>query len=269
MKEKYMIHDVALCMNCNNCFISCKDEHVGNDWPGYQAPMPRHGHRWMSIATRERGENDRIDVAYRPTPCQQCKNAPCEKVGDFIKRRDDGIVVFDVTGGKGKDITEACPFGSIWWNDEEQVSQKCDFCAHLLDNPCWEHGVPRCVHTCPTGALSFIEEEPAEFEKRIEAEGLSACADEPKTGPHVWYKNLYRFTKNFITGQLIKDGDVMSGAPVTLSCRGLETELVTDMFGEFKFDGLDDGDYTVSAGGKTLADIKIAGASVDAGDFEM
>ena len=269
MKEKYLIHDVSLCMYCNNCFVSCKDEYVENDWSPYQKPMPRHGHKWMNIAKRERGENDRIDVAYRTTPCMQCGDAACEKAGDFVSRREDGIVVFDLEGGKGKDITKACPYGSIWWNEEERLSQKCDFCAHLLDDPSWAPGVPRCVHTCPTGALTFLEAEPEEFEKLIEAEGLSAYKPELGSKPRVWYRNLYRFEKNFIAGQLLKDGDVAPGVCVKLTGPDCEAELVSDMFGEFKFDGLEDGEYAVSAEGKELAKALIDGASVDAGDFDL
>ena len=269
MKEKYMIHDTALCMYCNNCFVSCKDEYVENDWPPYQAPMPRHGHKWINIERRERGQGDRIDVAYRPTPCMQCENAACEKAGDFVSRREDGIVTFDLIAGKGKDITASCPYGSIWWNEEEHLSQKCDFCAHLLDDPSWEPGIPRCVHTCPTGALRFLEEEPEDFEKRIEAEGLTAYKEELGSKPHVWYKNLYRFTKNFIAGQLLKDGDVAPDILVTLTWDNGKEELTTDIFGEFKFDGLCDGDYKISANGKELANVQIAGASINAGDFDI
>ena len=47
--------DVAKCHNCRNCYIACKDEHVGNAYPGYAAPQPRHGHDWIAISTRERG----------------------------------------------------------------------------------------------------------------------------------------------------------------------------------------------------------------------
>jgi len=199
----------------------------------------------------------------------QCGDASCEKAGDFVKRREDGIVTFCLIGGKGKDISASCPYGSIWWNEEEQLSQKCDFCAHLLDDPSWEPGMPRCVHTCPTGALRFIEEEPAEFEKIIAAEGLTAYKEELDTKPHVWYKNLYRFDKNFIMGQLLRNGDVAPDIKVTLSGSGGNTELITCMFGEFKFDGLDDGEYTISAEGKELAKATISGISVDIGDIEI
>ena len=35
MKKWNMVVDVALCHDCNNCFLSCKDEYVGNDFKGY------------------------------------------------------------------------------------------------------------------------------------------------------------------------------------------------------------------------------------------
>ena len=38
MKNWNMIIDVARCHDCNNCFMACKDEHVGNDFPPYSAP---------------------------------------------------------------------------------------------------------------------------------------------------------------------------------------------------------------------------------------
>jgi Fe-S-cluster-containing dehydrogenase component len=269
MKQTYMVIDVAKCHDCNNCFLACQDEHAENDWAPYQASMPRHGHRWMDILRHERGQNDRIDTAFLPKPCLQCENPPCAKGGDFVSVREDGIVTFDLEGGKANDISGLCPYGAIWWNEQEQVSQKCDFCAHLLDDPSWEPGVPRCVHTCPTGAMSFVREEPEAFAKRTEAEGLAAYREGVVAKPHVWYKNLHRFTKNFIAGQVLKAGDVAPDVPVTLEGGGSRAELASDMFGEFRFDGLIDGEYTLLAEGTELAKVTILGGSVDAGDFEI
>jgi len=269
MKQNYMIIDVAKCHDCNNCFMACEDEHVDNDWAPYQAPMPRHGHRWMDILRHERGENDRIDTAFLPKPCLQCENPPCAVGNDFVSVRDDGIVVFALEGGKGKAISDSCPYGAIWWNEQEQVSQKCDFCAHLLADASWEPGIPRCVPPCPPGAMDFVREEPEAFAKRVEAEGLAAYKPDVVAKPHVWYKNLHRFTKNFIAGQVLKDGDVASGVTVTLKGADSTAALVTDMFGEFRFDALADGEYTLVAEGKELTKVTISGASVDAGDFEI
>jgi Fe-S-cluster-containing dehydrogenase component len=138
MKERYLVMDVAKCHDCNNCFMACTDEHAENDWSPYQRPMPRHGHRWLDLLRHERGQNDRIDTAFLVKPCMQCGEASCSEAGDFVSVREDGIVVFDADKGAGKDVSESCPYGSVWWNEAEQVSQKCDFCAHLLDDPSWE-----------------------------------------------------------------------------------------------------------------------------------
>ena len=62
MKKWHLVIDVAKCENCNNCLMACKDEHCGNDWSGYTLSQPLHGHRWMNILRRERGEFPVIDV---------------------------------------------------------------------------------------------------------------------------------------------------------------------------------------------------------------
>src|SRR5512135_1971228 len=112
MKKYNLVIDVAKCEDCNNCFLSCKDEHVDNDWPGYASSQPRHEHRWMNIMRKERGQFPTIDVTYRPTPCMHCDNAPCIKAGKngAVYKRDDGIVIIDPEKAKGQEaIVKACP----------------------------------------------------------------------------------------------------------------------------------------------------------------
>ena len=74
-----------------------------------------------------------IDIAYVPTMCNHCDDAPCmAKGGDAIKKRDDGIVIIDPVKAKGrKELVEACPYGHIWWNEELQLPQAWPFDAHL------------------------------------------------------------------------------------------------------------------------------------------
>jgi len=86
MKKWNMIIDVAECTNCQLCTLATMDEYVGNDWPGYTKPMPKHGHKWINILQKERGQVPMIDIAYVPTLCNHCDDAPCmEKAGDAIK----------------------------------------------------------------------------------------------------------------------------------------------------------------------------------------
>ena len=147
-----MIIDVAECTNCQLCALSAMDEYVGNEWPGVSAPMPRNGHRWIDILQKERGQVPMIDIAYVPTMCNHCDNAPClAKGGDAVKKRDDGIVIIDPVKAKGrKDLVESCPYGHIWWNEEAQLPQIWPFDAHLLDQG-WKQ--TRAQQACPTGAI--------------------------------------------------------------------------------------------------------------------
>jgi Fe-S-cluster-containing dehydrogenase component len=263
MKKWHMIIDVSLCQGCNNCFLACRDEHVGNDWPGYSHSQSQHGERWIQIPCNERGRYPHVDVAYRPTPCTHCSQAPCvSRSGGAITKRSDGLVLIDPKKAAGRrDLVDACPYGAIVWSEDSGAPQKCTLCAHLLDDG-WTK--PRCVQVCGPGALSFVREDDETFARRVAAEGLVALHAGRPGDTAVCYKNLSRFDSCFIAGSVAvsTEGvtDCAIAATVTLSkmaasaggsadaCEGgmLQT-AVTDVFGDFKFDGLDaeSGDYCV------------------------
>ncbi len=255
MKKPIMVIDVARCHDCNNCFMSCKDEYCGNDFLPYTLSQVRHGQRWMDVQRMERGDFPYVDASYLPTPCQQCQDAPCIEAGKgAVTRREDGIVMIDIEKAKGnKELAAACPYGAISYNEEHDLPQKCSFCAHLLDQG-WEK--PRCVQSCPTEALQFHWVEDSELESFCKENGLEAYKAELGTNPHVLYKNLYKFTKLFVTGSLVLDGDCAEGEEVSLKkADGTVVKAVTNTYGDFKFDGLDAGDYEVSF--KAKGDTKV------------
>jgi len=244
MKKCHLIIDVEKCLDCNNCFLSCEDEFINNAWPGYSEAQPKHGHRWMNILRKERGRFPMIDVAYLPIPCMHCENAPCiskDRQG-AVYRREDGIVIIDPEKAIGqKVIVQSCPYGAIWWNEERNIPQKCTFCAHLLDEG-WKS--PRCVQSCPSGALRFVRLEDSEMEAIIQEEKLEVLYDNYKTKPSVYYKNLYRYFKCFIAGSVAYETsgliDCAEGARVVLTKEGKEIRSgVTDNYGDFKFDHLE------------------------------
>jgi Fe-S-cluster-containing dehydrogenase component len=244
MKKWNMIIDVAKCHDCNNCFLSCKDEYVDNDWKPFSVGQPWHGHRWMNIMRKERGQYPKVDVAYLPLPCVHCDDAPCMKAakGGAIYKRDDGIVIIDPKKAKGqKDLVGACPYGAIWWNADRAVPQKCTFCVHLLGEG-WKQ--PRCVQACPTGALEVVYAEDAEMQKRVKSEGLEVYMPELKTRPRAYYKNLYRYTKCFIAGSVaLQDkNECADGAKITLSNRSGKVieKTMANNYGDFKIDHLDE-----------------------------
>jgi Fe-S-cluster-containing dehydrogenase component len=242
MKTWRLIVNVAECVNCNNCFLACKDEHVGNNWPGYTLAQPRHGQRWIDVQRTERGQFPLIDVAYMPVLCMHCEIAPCVKSSNgAITRRADGIVLIDPAQAKGrKELVESCPYGQIWWNEAEQTPQKCTLCAHLLDDG-WNQ--PRCVQACPTGALQVEQLENDVMERKAEAEKLECLHPEFNTKPRVYYRNLYRFASCFLGGSVAvtKNGiqECLAGADVSLFHKGREVaKTATDAFGDFRFDSL-------------------------------
>ena len=259
MAKWRMIIDVEKCEDCNNCFLSCKDEHVDNDWPGYTLAQPRHGHRWMNIMRKERGSFPLIDVAYRPTPCMHCESAPCARAAKngAVYKREDGIVIIDPEKAAGQqELVKACPYGAIFWNEEKKLPQKCTMCAHLLDQG-WK--TTRCAQACPTGALRVLALEDEELKRMVEEEGLEPLHPEWKTQPGVYYKNLYRYDRCFVAGSVAveKGGvtDCVKGATVTLgNGSGKVGEAVSDTFGDFKVDKLreDSGKYTLEIRHETL-----------------
>ena len=115
--------------------------------------------------------------------------------------------------------------------------------------------------------------EPDEMQQIIADEGLQEYLPEHGTRPHTLYKNLHRFTRNFITAGVLVDGDCHEGASVTLSSgAGVVGTQTTNFFGEFKFDGLENGEYRVDvdAGGKLhRAGVTIADESQNLGFIEL
>ena len=244
MKKWNLIIDVATCHDCNDCFLACKDEYFENDFPPYSVAQPRHGHRWMNIMRKERGQYPKVDVAYLPVPCMHCDDAPCveKSRGGAVYKRDDGIVLIDPQKAKGqKDIVDTCPYGVIWWNEEKSGPQMCTFCVHLLEEG-WKE--PRCVQACPTGTLRVVYAEDSEMQKIIKSENLEVYQPQYKTRPRVYYKNLYRYTRCFIAGNVaLRDTDECAEvARVTLSKGSNKTiaETETNNYGDFKFDNLEE-----------------------------
>ena len=271
MTKWNMLVDVALCENCHNCTLSIKDEYIGNNFPGYAAPQPSHGHEWIKITRRVRGSGSMVDAAYLPTMCNHCDDAPCIKAtgGDgSIYKRSDGIVIVDPEKAKGRqDLVEACPYGAIWWNEELHLPQNWIFEAHLLDAGFKE---PRASQACPTGALRAVKISDEARDELARDQNLEELRPDLHTKPRVLYKNLYRFTKSFIGGSVIATigglEECVEGATVTLQAKGAEIgRTVTDAFGDFKFDGLESGTtgYTINVAHQEYGNALV---DADAGD---
>ena len=251
--EKWnVVIDVAECTNCNLCVLATLDEHVDNAFPGYSAPMQKHGHKWINILQNERGQAPYLDIAYVPTVCNHCDDAPCvrEAKNGAVTKRPDGIVLIDPLKAKGqKELVEACPYGHIWWNEELEVPQHWNFDAHLIDGG-W--GKTRADQVCPTGAFKTIKLTDQAMQAKVANEDLQVLQPELNTNPRVWYRNMWRYSTAFIAGTLSAEVngvvDCVEGAKVRLLKDGAKiAEEITDNYGDFKFDRLpeDSGAYAV------------------------
>ena len=240
--------DLRYCIGCYNCQIACKDEHVGNDYPPIAKAQPTFGQFWMSIKEQERVLSpSHIKVFYIPTPCQHCEDPACMKAArnDAITKRPDGIVIIDPEKAKGqKDLVDACPYGSIYWNEEEDIPQKCTMCAHLLDDG-WKE--PRCVQSCPVSCMVFgdLDDPDSKISKFLAENEAGPFEPEKGTNPSVRYVGL---PKPHLGGMVICDDtdECAKDVSVTLtSSDGSTREAVTDFFGDFGFMGLEKGTYSV------------------------
>jgi Fe-S-cluster-containing dehydrogenase component len=232
------------CIRCGNCTTVCRDEHVDNDWRPIAAAQGG-GSAWIRIEEREVSSNTRVKTVRTPRTCVHCGNAACMAVCPVgaIERRADGIVLIspDVCTGC-QDCVAACVYGSIFFNAEANICQKCTLCAHLLDEG-WEQ--PRCVAACPTDALSFVDA------AKLTAARLTAPLEllypERDDEPLVAYINL---PKPFVGGCVVSS---RCGTPLrrvrvvaTHQVSGWRTKGYTDAFGSFKLARLEPGQYTLS-----------------------
>ncbi|MBA7495804.1 Pyrogallol hydroxytransferase small subunit [subsurface metagenome] len=247
MAKYGMVIDINKCNGCYNCFLACRDEYCGNDYPPHSLAQPMTGHFWMRIIERERGKYPKVKVAYTPLPCMHCDDALCVEVAHNgeIYRRPDGIVIIDPEKSKGqKNLLSACPYRVIYWNEEKSIPQKCTFCAHLLDAG-WKE--PRCVEACPTGTLIFgdLDDPNSEVSKLVASGKVEILHPEYGMGEKVTYIGL---PKRFIAGSVVfgdKD-ECAEGVSVTLTGEGEKETVKTNNFGDFEFEGLPaDKEYSV------------------------
>ncbi len=265
MAKYGIVIDLSRCTACYGCFAACKDEYWENDYPPYSVGQPRFGQFWMNVFKKERGEYPYIKVAYMPMLCQHCGDAPCMKVSKdgAIQRKSNGIVIIDPKKAVGqKQIVEGCPYGVIFWNEEKNLPQKCTLCAHRID----EGKIPRCVQICPSGCLTFgdLDDPESEVSKLLVTGQAQAYHPEWKTKPNIYYINLDKATKLFVAGSVAYQdiNECAEGASVVLTGpQGKNLETKANAFGDFEFDGLLPGKYSVN--------IKAPGYKSQAMNFEL
>jgi Fe-S-cluster-containing dehydrogenase component len=234
-----MVVKTDRCNGCYNCVIACKDEYVGNEYPPYSLPQPDTGQFWMQMKEKERGQYPYVvKVAYTPTPCMGCKDAPCIKAATdgSVYTRGDGVVIIDPVKAKGqRQLVDSCPYGVIFWNEELNVAQKCTFCAHRIEKGM----IPRCAEACPTDAILFgdLDDPNSEASKLLAAGKTETMRSELGLDTAVRYTDL---PKTFIAGSVyLADNDECAADALVTVTDGSETKTTkTNNYGDFEVDKL-------------------------------
>ena len=121
------------CMGCHACEVACKQEHGLGVGP-----------RLIKVIDRA--------PSYIPIYCHHCAKPPCKDSCpvDAISRDERGIVLIDKDLCIGcKACVEACPFGGMQFDEEQEVALMCDLCYERLKN----NEEPACSMACPTRCI--------------------------------------------------------------------------------------------------------------------
>lgn len=176
-----MVIDLAKCIGCFACVLSCKQEHF----------LPPNVF-WPRIVVGEVGNFPSVQKQMLPVLCNHCSDAPCQKVcpTGATQIREDGIVWVDYDKCMGcRYCVIACPYQHRTYLDHQLDSEyfpgkgltpweelgrqlyplqagtvvKCNFCMERIDEGLKQglkpgidrEATPACVNNCPVTARIF------------------------------------------------------------------------------------------------------------------
>lgn len=154
---------------------------------------------------------------YLPRICNHCTKpaclAACRRKAIY-KRAQDGVVLVDQNRCRGyRHCIKGCPYKKVFWNPEEESSQKCIFCYPRLEN-----GQASFCFTQCTGRIRYVgysDNPNANVNKLIDVYKVALrLHPEFGTEPNLWY--------------IPPLSPAMSGG----SAKRIPVELLAGMFGD-------------------------------------
>jgi Fe-S-cluster-containing dehydrogenase component/formate-dependent nitrite reductase membrane component NrfD len=176
--------DHTRCIGCHACSTACKSE---NEVP---LSVNRTYVKYVDV-----GAFPSARRAFQVTRCNQCAAAPCVTACPTaaMYTRKDGIVDFDKSVCIGcKACIAACPYDAIFINPADHSAEKCNFCAHRVDQ-----GLePACVVVCPTEAIMIgdLRDPESRVAQIVRREAVTVRRPEKETRPKLFYKGAHQVT---------------------------------------------------------------------------
>jgi Fe-S-cluster-containing dehydrogenase component len=177
--------DQGRCIGCHACTVACKAEH--------DVPV---GVTRTYVKQVETGRYPSVSRHFQVTRCNQCEDPPCVPICPVTAMfvRPDGIVDFDREVCIGcKACMAACPYDAIYISPESHSAEKCNFCAHRIDQ-----GLePACVAVCPVDAILVgdIGDPDAEVSRIIARGKVDVRRPEKGTSPKLYYASDTTFAR--------------------------------------------------------------------------
>jgi Fe-S-cluster-containing dehydrogenase component len=188
--QNAIVFDLNRCIGCLSCSVACKME---ND-----VPIGSFYNKVVRIGPNPRYEGARfpdVEMYFMPVMCQHCADPGCVTAcpTEALHIAADGTVLIDTERCDGCRLCiDACPYGLCYYNDEENVVEKCTLCNHLVV----QGKDPMCVSQCAGRALAFGDlDDPGSAASAMIAaagKGVYSLAD---SGNHPRFKYILRNAK--------------------------------------------------------------------------
>ncbi|MDZ7779801.1 MAG: 4Fe-4S binding protein [Gemmatimonadota bacterium] len=175
-----MVIDLEKCIGCHACTVACKAENdvplgVFRDW----------------VEEHLLGEFPDARPYFLPKLCNQCDDPGCLRAcpTGAIFRRGDGIIDLEPDICIGcRACNQACPYGITFMNPARGTADKCNFCAHRID----EGLNPACVDVCPSQCRIFgdLNDDESPVSQYLRDRSTQVLRRDLGLGPNVHYVGL-------------------------------------------------------------------------------
>lgn len=207
--------DATKCIGCLRCVEACKRENnVMQDAHHFRTWVERYVYLEGEDKARIDSQQDPVNIEasgsekefrfadrykdakvekafFVPKLCNQCTHPACVQVCPVgaTYRTKDGVVLVDHEYCIGcRYCVQACPYGARLFNEEQGVSDKCNWCYHRITKGLQ----PACVEVCPVGARIFGDRMDKESPISLFIRNNRVQVLKPETGnaPNVFYVGI-------------------------------------------------------------------------------